>query len=33
MENKKKKTEIQTSCDTCAYLIYDEEYEETMTTA
>lgn len=25
---KKKKTEIQTSCDTCAYLIYDEEYEE-----
>lgn len=24
----KEKTEIQTSCDTCAYLIYDEEYEE-----
>ena len=25
---KKKKIEIQTNCDTCAYLIYDEEYEE-----
>lgn len=25
---KKTKKEIQTNCDSCAYLIYDEEYEE-----
>lgn len=28
MEKKKKEKKQQSNCDTCAYLVYDEEYED-----